>query len=154
MFSLIAWRIINYCKLCNSWRISKLNLQKSLQQTFLKYSLWELGVPVALLRSFTRLMFSKNYFWLFDVFLVYLNYGESPCYLFLLFRTFYAWLFMFDSLEEYSLATDKKTSFTCFKSQHYTRKSKFYLFSMVENLAKPRITKSRKNVVFLSVQNN
>ena len=78
-----------------------------------------------------------------------LNYGEPPlCYLFLLFRTFYASIFHYkiDSLEEYSLATDIATSFTCFKPQYYTRKSSFYLFSMVENPVKPRITKSRKNL--------
>ena len=45
-----------------------------------------------------------------------LNYGESPpCYLFLLFRTFYASIFYYkiDSLEKYRLATDIATSFTC-----------------------------------------
>ena len=63
------------------------------------------------------------------------------CYLFLLFRTFYAsiFYFKFDSLEKYSLATDIATSFTCFKPQYYTRKSSLYLFSMVENSVKPRI---------------
>ena len=61
---------------------------------------------------------------------------------------------MFDSLEEYSLATDKTTSFTCFKPQYYTRKSNFYLFSMVENPVKPRITKSRKNLVFQPGRDN
>ena len=74
---------------------------------------------------------------------------ENPLYyLFLLFRTFYASIFHFkiDSLEEYSLATDIKTSFNCFEPQYYTRKSSFYLFSMVENPIKPRITKSRKNL--------
>ena len=76
------------------------------------------------------------------------NYGESPCYLFLLFGTFYASIFHYkiDSLEEYSLATDIATSFTCFKPQYYTRKSSFYLFCMVGNPVKPRITKSRKNL--------
>ena len=56
-------------------------------------------------------------------------------YLFLLFRTLYASNFRYkiDSLEEYSLAK----SFTCFS---------FYLFSMVENPVKSRITKSRKNL--------
>ena len=65
-------------------------------------------------------------------------------YLFLLFRTLYASNFCYkiDSLEEYSLAK----SFTCFKPQYYTRKSSFYLFSMVENPVKSRITKSRKNL--------
>ena len=65
-------------------------------------------------------------------------------YLFLLFRTLYASNFRYkiDSLEEYSLAK----SFTCFKPQYYTRKSSFYLFSMVENPVKSRITKSRKNL--------
>ena len=70
------------------------------------------------------------------------------CYLFLLLRTFYVSIFHYkiDSLEEYSLATDIATSFTCFKPQYYTRKSSFYLFSMVENPVKSRITKSRKNL--------
>ena len=39
---------------------------------------------------------------------------------------------------------DIVTSFTCFK--HHTRKSSFYLFSMFKNPAKPRITKSHKNL--------
>ena len=71
-----------------------------------------------------------------------------PCYLFLLFRTFYASIFHFkiDSLEEYSLATDIAMSFTRFKLQYYTRKSSFYLFSMVQNPVKSCITKSRKNL--------
>ena len=49
-----------------------------------------------------------------------LNYGEFPCYLFLLFRTFYASTFHYeiDSLEEHSLATDIAVSFTCFKPQY------------------------------------
>ena len=66
----------------------------------------------------------------------------------MLFRTFYASIFHYKigSIEEYSLATDIATSFTCFKSQYYTRKSRFYLFSIVENPVKPRITKSRKNL--------
>ena len=77
-----------------------------------------------------------------------LNYGEPPlCYLFLLFRTFYASIFHYkiDSQEEYFLATDIATSFTCFKPQYYARKSSFYFFSMVENPVKARTTKSRKN---------
>ena len=66
----------------------------------------------------------------------------------MLFRTFYASFFhyKFDSLEVYSLATDIATSFTRFKPQYYTRKSSFYLLSLVENPVKPRITKSRKNL--------
>ena len=66
----------------------------------------------------------------------------------LLLRTFYGSIFHYkiDILEESSLATDIATSFTCFKLQYYTRKSSFYLFSMVENPIKPRITKSRKNL--------
>ena len=36
MISLITWRTINYCKLCNSWRISKLNPQKHFQADLLK----------------------------------------------------------------------------------------------------------------------
>ena len=49
-----------------------------------------------------------------------------------------------DSLEEYYLATDIATSITCFETQYYTRKSSFYLFSMVTCPVKPRITESRK----------
>ena len=66
----------------------------------------------------------------------------------MLFRTFYTSIFHYeiDSLEEYSLATGIATGFTCFKPQYYTRKSSFYLFSMVENPVKPRITKPRKNL--------
>ena len=41
---------------------------------------------------------------------------------------------------------DLAKSFTRFKPQYYTRKSSFYLFSMVENPVKPCITKSRKNL--------
>ena len=64
----------------------------------------------------------------------------------LLLRTFYGSIFHYkiDILEESSLATDIATSFTCFKLQYYTRKSSFYLFSMVENPINPRTTKSRK----------
>ena len=40
---------------------------------------------------------------------------------------------------------DIATSFTCFKPQYYTRKFS-YLFSMVENPAKPRIHKSCKDL--------
>ena len=67
-------------------------------------------------------------------------------FIFLLFRTFYASVFHYkiDSLEEYSLATDIATNFTCFKPQYYTRKSSFYLFSLVESPVKSHITKSRK----------
>ena len=73
---------------------------------------------------------------------------NSLCYLFLLFRTFYASIFYYkiDSIEEYSLATDIATSFICFKPQYYSRKSSFNLFSMVENPVKPHITISRKNL--------
>ena len=68
-------------------------------------------------------------------------------HLFLLFRTCYASIFLFeiDSLVDYSLATDIETSFTCFKPQYYTRKSSFYLFAVVEKPVKPLINKSRKN---------
>ena len=64
-----------------------------------------------------------------------------------LFRTFYTSIFhsKIDSLEEYPLATDIASTFTRFKPKYYTRKSSFYLFSMVENPVKPRTTKSRKN---------
>ena len=100
------------------------------------------------LRGFIPLIFPKKYFWLFDVFW-YLKRWRIPLrYLFLLLRTFYASIFHYkiDSLEEYSLATDITTSFTCFKPQYYTSKSSFYLFSMVKNPVKPRITKPRKNL--------
>ena len=40
---------------------------------------------------------------------------------------------------------DIARSFTCFKLQYYTRKSSFYIFSMVENPVEPHVTKSRKN---------
>ena len=76
-----------------------------------------------------------------------LNYGKSP-YVILLFETFYASIFHYkiDSLEEYFLAMDIAWIFTCFKPQYYTRKSSFYIFPMVENPVKHRITKSRKNL--------
>ena len=66
----------------------------------------------------------------------------------MLFRTFYASIFHYkiDSLEEYFLAMDIAWIFTCFKPQYYTRKSSFYIFPMVENPVKHRITKSRKNL--------
>ena len=65
-----------------------------------------------------------------------------------MFRTFYASIFHYkiDSLEEYFLAMDIAWIFTCFKPQYYTRKSSFYIFPMVENPVKHRITKSRKNL--------
>ena len=44
------------------------------------------------------------------------------------------------------LKTDIATGCTYFKPQYYTRKSSFYLFSMIENPVKPRITQSRKNL--------
>ena len=44
------------------------------------------------------------------------------------------------------LKTDIATGYTYFKPQYYTRKSSFYLFSMIENPVKPRITQSRKNL--------
>ena len=73
------------------------------------------------------LFFQKNYFQLFDV-LWYFKLWRIPlCYLFLLFRTFYASIFHYkiDNLEEYSLAMNIATSFTCVKSQYYTAKSSF-----------------------------
>ena len=92
--------------------------------------------------------FLKKIIFGFLTFFVTLKYGESPCYLFLLFRSFYASIFNYkmNSREEHFLATDIATSFTCFKPQCYKRKSSFYLFSMVENPVKPRITKTRKNL--------
>ena len=154
MISLITWHIINYCKLCNSWRISKLNLQKSFPVNLLKTFFVRIRSSSCTVKEFYPPNVFKKLFLAFWCFFGTLTYGEFPCYLFLLFRTFYAWLFMFDSLEEYSLATDKTTNFTCFKPQYYTRKSKFFLFSMIENLVKPRKTKSRKNLVFQPGQNN
>ena len=91
--------------------------------------------------------FKKIILWLFDVFWYFKLWIIPLCYLFLLFRTLYPiFHYKMDSLEEYSLVTDIATSFTCFKSQYYTRKSSFYLFSLVENPIKPRITKSCKNL--------
>ena len=78
-----------------------------------------------------------------------LYYGGSPYFIFFLsFRTFYASIFhcKIDCLEEFSLAKDIATSFTCFKAQYYTRKSSLYFFSLVENPVKPRIIKSCKNL--------
>ena len=52
MISLITWRTINYCKLCNSWRISKLNPQKHFQANFLKIFFLRISrLPVALLTT-------------------------------------------------------------------------------------------------------
>ena len=50
--------------------------------------------------------------------------------IFLLFRTFYASIFHYkiDSLEEYSLATDIATNFTCFKPQYYKENLVFIFF--------------------------
>ena len=94
------------------------------------------------------LIFWKKHFWLFDVFWYFKLWRIPLCYLFLLFRTFYASIYHYeiDSVEEYSLATDIVMGFTCFKPQHYTRKSSFYHFSMVENPVKSGITKSCKNL--------
>ena len=52
----------------------------------------------------------------------------------LLFRTFYASIFRYKI----------DSHFTCFRPQYYTRKSSFYLCSMVKKPVKSRITKSRK----------
>ena len=96
------------------------------------------------LSGYIPLFFSKNHFWLF-VGSWYIKLWRIPlCYLFLFFKTFYASILhlKIDSLEEYFLATDIATSFTCFKPQYYTRKSSFYLFSMDENSVKPRISGS------------
>ena len=111
--------------------------------------LWNVQICISVpLRGFILLIFSKTSFFAVWCFLVLKLWRIPLCYLFLFFRTFYASIFHYkiDSLEEYSLATDIATSFTCFKPQYYTRKSSFYLFSMVENPVKPRITKSRKNL--------
>ena len=78
-----------------------------------------------------------------------LNYGESSYVIYFCSLKHFMLLFFhykFDGLEEHSLATDTETSFTCFKPLYYTRKSSFYLFSMVQNPVKTRITKSRKNM--------
>ena len=110
---------------------------------------WYIPTAPFTLRGFIPLIFQKHHFWLFDVFWYFKLWRIPPCYLFLLLRTFYVSIFNYkiDILEDYSLATtDIATSFTCFKPQYYTRKSSFYLFSMVENPVKPRITKSRKNL--------
>ena len=66
----------------------------------------------------------------------------------MLFRAFYASIlhYKIDSLEEYFLAMDIAWIFTCFKPQYYTKKSSFYIFPMVKNPVKDRITKSRKNL--------
>ena len=98
-------------------------------------------------KSFWMRFFQKSHFWLFDVFW-YFKLWKIPlviyfCRLKLLMLLFH---YKIDILEEYSLATNIATSYTCFKSQYYTRKSSFYLFSMVENPVKPCITKSRKNL--------
>ena len=71
--------------------------------------------------------FQKHHFRLFDVFWYFKLWRIHLCYLFLLFRTFYASIFHYkiDSLKEYSLAMDIAMSFTCFKPQYYTRKSSF-----------------------------
>ena len=52
---------------------------------------------------------------------------NPPIHLFLLFRTFYAFIFHCKIVipEEYSLATDIATIFICFKPQYYTKKSSF-----------------------------
>ena len=57
------------------------------------------------------LNFFKKMIFRFLMFFGTLNYGESPCYLFLLFKT-YSFIFYYkiDSLEKYSLATDITTS--------------------------------------------
>ena len=121
---------------------------------FLRYSAKSIGAMsfssfICLsLRGFIPLIFWKKHFWYFDVFWYFKLWRIPLCYLFLLFRTFYASIYHYaiDSVEEYSLATDIVMGFTCFKPQYYTRKSSFYLFSMVENPVKPRITKSCKNL--------
>ena len=93
--------------------------------------------------------FFKKIIFAFLMFFGTLNYKESSYVIYFCSLEHFMLLFFhykFDSLEEYSLATDIETSFTCFKPYYYTRKSSFYLFSMVENPVKTRITKSRKNM--------
>ena len=83
----------------------------------------------------------------FLIFFGTLNYGESLYVNYFCCLELFMHLFFITNLaEEYSLATDTATRFPYFKHQYYTRKSSFYLFSMIENLVKPRITKSRKNL--------
>ena len=50
---------------------------------------------------------------------------ENPPMLFIFASIFH---YKIDNIEQYSLATDIATSFACFKSQNYTRKSSFFLF--------------------------
>ena len=49
-----------------------------------------------------------------------------------------------DSLEEYSLAKDITTSFTCFMPNITQENLVFVFFSTVEDPVNPRMTKSRK----------
>ena len=100
-----------------------------------------------IIKEFYPPNFFKNIiFGFFDFFWYFKLCTISLCYLFLFNRTFYASIFYYkiDSLEEYYVATDITTSITCFEAQYYTRKSSFYLFSVVTNSVKTRITKSRK----------
>ena len=93
--------------------------------------------------------FFKKIIFAFLMFFGTLNYKESSYVIYFCSLEHFMLLFFhykFDSLEEYSLATDIETSFTCFKPYYYTRKSSFYLFSMVENPVRTRITKSGKNM--------
>ena len=72
--------------------------------------------------------FLKKIIFVFLMFFGTLKNGK--CYLFLLLRTFYASIFhlKIDSLEEYSLVTDIRTSFNCFKPQYYTENQVFVFF--------------------------
>ena len=115
----------------------------------------ELKKQLFIKRLYPPNFFKKNLFLLFDV-LWYFKLWRIPLYyLFLLFKTFYASIFHYkiDSLEEYYLATDIATSFTCFKHQYCTRKSSFYLFSMVENPVKLNPVKIWINKTKLSYKN-
>ena len=93
-----------------------------------------------LLNFFKKNDFSLDVFWYFKLRRIPL------CYLFLLFKT-YSFIFYYKiESRKIFLSNGHSNEFTCFKPQYYTRKSSFYLFSMVENPVKPRITKSRKNL--------
>ena len=89
--------------------------------------------------------FKKTHFWIL-MFFGTLNYGKSPYVIYFCCLELFMLLLFITKLTVFYLAADITTTFTCFKSQYYTRKSSFYFSSKVENPVKPRITKSRKNL--------
>ena len=123
---------VTVCK-CSTKKVFLKIVQNLQEKTYAGVSFLKKCRPPAFnLRGFIPLIFSKKSFLAFSFLMFFgtLNYGESTMLFIFVGQNFLCFYFplQIDSLEECSVATDIATSFTCFKSQFYTRKSSFYLF--------------------------